>query len=372
MRIVGPQAFTVGASTPVIDPASAGGNPSVACQIQNSSPYQLLINAGNGILSLQPFTAQTIEIANQPLTIDPESGTGTGTCTITLAFLLATAQGDGEQLPDGTWIEDPPMTDGPLTAAAITAAITGALSTQGVVDLAGSNAALGFTGGVPVTIVGAFAALHAYSAFIVSIDGPAGSAGAEITAQVVSLHPPLGQAIAWPAQTLPLNLDPLSGGSGTSCVFLIPVAIAVGDLVNVIVQSNVTLPNTNIAQAYGVSASPATQITGPTGLALSTYQVGGAKRASVILASAGTASILGAPPAGFQYRLQRLTSSNGAVNSALFGVTSGAVYGSAGPAPAAASDNLDGLLASEALEVVTGGGVTAYLFYDLIPVQTLQ
>ena len=125
MRIVGPQAFTVGQPTQIKDPAQGGGNPSIACQIQNSSSYQLLVNAGGAQLSIQPFWAQTIEISGQPITIQPVAGTGSGSTAspITLAFLLGTAAGTGEQLPDGTWIEAPPQDDGSLTAAAITASV---------------------------------------------------------------------------------------------------------------------------------------------------------------------------------------------------------------------------------------------------------
>jgi hypothetical protein len=122
MRIVGPQSFAIGQATAVVDPAAAGGNPSVACQVQNSSSYQLLVNAGGAQLSIQPFWAQTVEISNQPITITPEAGTGSGTASLTLVFLLATAAGTGIQLADGSWVESPPQGDGSLTAAAITAA----------------------------------------------------------------------------------------------------------------------------------------------------------------------------------------------------------------------------------------------------------
>jgi hypothetical protein len=126
MRIVGPQALTVGQSNTVDDPAQVGGNPSVACQVQNSSPYQLNVLAQGDSLSIQPFTAQTIEISGQPITVTPLAGTGSGACSITFVFLLGVAAGTGVQLSDGTWVETPPQQDGPLTAAAITAAFPSA------------------------------------------------------------------------------------------------------------------------------------------------------------------------------------------------------------------------------------------------------
>lgn len=132
MQIVGPQSFGVGASTSVVDPAADGGNPSVAVQIQNSSGYQLLVAAAGGVLSIQSFTAQTIQITGAPITIQPLQGTGTGPCLMTLAFLLGKAPNTGMQLADGTWVESPPMTDGPLTAAAIANGLAG-------IGLAGVN-----------------------------------------------------------------------------------------------------------------------------------------------------------------------------------------------------------------------------------------
>jgi hypothetical protein len=138
MQTVGPTTFAVGVATPVIDPAGKGGNPSAAVQIQNSSSYQITVNAGGAGLSIQPFTAQTLRISTQPLTITPLAGVGSGACSITLAFLLATSQGDGEMLSDGTWVEASPVADGSLTAQAIEASISGLISTQGEIDFLGT------------------------------------------------------------------------------------------------------------------------------------------------------------------------------------------------------------------------------------------
>lgn len=366
MRIVGPQAFTVGASTPVIDPASAGGNPSVACQIQNSSPYQLLINAGNGILSLQPFTAQTIEIANQPLTIDPESGTGTGTCTITLAFLLATAQGDGEQLPDGTWIEDPPMTDGPLTAAAITAAITGALGTQGVVDLIFAPAGVSFTNGTPVGLSGQIAA-HNYSTLLVSFAG-LGTPGAVISCQAFRTATGVATIQSlFPSQTQSFGTDPLAPAN-SSLTFALLCDFQVGDQVNLLFEINGAGSGIVDIAIYGLTAENTQQVITPVGMPLGTYQVGGAKTATTTLLANTLKVILAAPPAGFGYRLQRFTAPSG--NTILNGTTSNNTYGSAGPGNNSV-DNLDGLIVNEGLSGFGAAGAV-FLFYDVIPVQTLQ
>lgn len=127
MQIVGPQTFVVGESTQVPDPADAGGGvPSQAVQVQNSSPYQLIVVAAGQSLAIQSFTAQTVQITGAPVTVQPLAGTGTGPCSMTLVFLLGTVPNDGEQMTDGTWVETPPMTDGPLTAAAIATGLANA------------------------------------------------------------------------------------------------------------------------------------------------------------------------------------------------------------------------------------------------------
>ena len=121
MRIVGPEAITVGAATLISDPAQLGGNPSLACQIQNSSGYQLTVLAAGVELSIQPYTAQTVEISGQPISVLPIASTSSGTCTLTFVFLLGAPPSTGVTLPDGTEVEAPPQADGPLTAAAILA-----------------------------------------------------------------------------------------------------------------------------------------------------------------------------------------------------------------------------------------------------------
>lgn len=134
MQIVGPETLAIGSANTVDDPAQSGGNPSAAVQIQNSSSYQLSVLAAGETLSLQPFTAQTIEISGQPIVVTPVAGSGSGACKVTFVFLLTTAPDAGVQLPSGTWVETPPQQDGPLTAAAIAAAISGFVSTAGAMD----------------------------------------------------------------------------------------------------------------------------------------------------------------------------------------------------------------------------------------------
>lgn len=162
MLVVGPQTLTVGQVNPIVDPARTG-NPSVAVQIQNSSPYQLSILADGDGYSIQPFFAQTIPVAGGvPIQITPLAQAGlSAACSVTLTFLLAVARGSGVLLPDGvTWVEPPPQQDGPLTAAAIASA----LSTQASIDVLLPPTSESTGSGVvalPLT------SLHAYNAVIV-------------------------------------------------------------------------------------------------------------------------------------------------------------------------------------------------------------
>jgi len=109
MQTTGPITLAFEVPVTAIDPAEMGGNPSVAAQIQNSSIFVLSMLTAGDIYTIQPFTAQTIPLSGQPLIITPvqnPSGGSTGT-QLMIVWLL-----EGES---------PPMTDGPLTAAAILA-----------------------------------------------------------------------------------------------------------------------------------------------------------------------------------------------------------------------------------------------------------
>lgn len=252
-------------------------------------------------------------------------------------------------------------------SSVIAAAIAATLSTQGVVDTLGSNTNLTIPAtGSNVALVTNFTALHAYSGVVVSILGTAAQAGALVSCQVVTIHPPIGQAIAWTGQVIPMVPDPLSLGSGTVATFLFPVGIAAGDSVTVELSSSVLLTPV-IGQAFGITATPAVQVTLPAGLPLDTYQVGGSKQVQHTFAGAGNFTVLAAPPAGFVYRLHRLTCS--AQSVILGGVTTAFTYGIAS---STVPDNMMGAIANEALQFIVTAVTNGNLSYDLIPVQTLQ
>jgi hypothetical protein len=148
MQSTGPFTLSFGIPSTYIDPASIYGNPSVNCQIQNSSVFVLTVQTGPDQLTIQPFTAQTVVIEGlQQLIITPSQNPSGGSTseTLTLVWLLAG--------------ESPPMQDGPLTAAAILASV------QTPIDLLLSTGALPGPGN-PLGTVGTsntFPALNNYT-----------------------------------------------------------------------------------------------------------------------------------------------------------------------------------------------------------------
>lgn len=352
MRIVGPSTLTVGSVNTTPDPAQQGGNPSLACQIQNGSPYQLNVLAAGDVLSIQPFTAQTVEVSGQPIQTTPLAASGqSGACIVTFVFLLGAPANTGVQLADGTWVETPPQQDGPLTAAAITAAITGALSTQGLVDgLYISSISL--TAGTPTPIV--LTALHTYTSVVVDVEAPSIPAGTAVTVFVS------GEGVF-------TSLTQVLSGSGLC--FILPAAIPAGAGFLVEITANATTTAAVSVQGSGTQLTQ--QVYAPPGNPLATYQVGGALLKQAIIAASSNGVVLAAPPAGMVYRLHRLRS-NSASAMSLFGSTTGFQYAIC--PTLATPDNLFGQLVNEGLTATNSAAAvqSAYLTYDLIPAPTLQ
>lgn len=169
--LVGPQTLTVGSSNTIKDPSQRGGNPSVAVQIQNSSPYQLQVIAAGETLSIQPFFAQTVAISDAPISVTPLAQAGLNSaCSVTFAFLLGTPQGVGVQLAGGQWVETPPQSDGPLTAAAIASA----LSTQASIDTL-ANATPYNLGAAHTLALALAASSHSYTQLTIRVAVTAGA-----------------------------------------------------------------------------------------------------------------------------------------------------------------------------------------------------
>jgi hypothetical protein len=97
---------------------------------------------------------------------------------------------------------------------------------------------------------------------------------------------------------------------------------------------------------------------------LDVVQYGGASKVSAAVNNS-TVTLLGAPPAGFVYRVHRFTTTTLATAN-LLGLSSGAPYGYALAPPGAAVDNCFGQLAPEGLRAFSAVATTCWLFYDLV------
>jgi hypothetical protein len=361
VQVLGPQALPVGVATAIPDPVQAGGgNASIACQIQNSSPCQLNVIAAGQALSIQPFFAQTVEISGAPMTVTPLPITGTTAANMTFAFLLGVAPGTGLQLADGPWVEDPPQQDGPLTAAAIASA----LSLQGNVDSVGPAGFVVLNVGFQT--FGPFTALHSYSSVVVVLrDIPNGVA---FTVQPFLFNTTGAPACPPQTQTTPAGAHP----GQLTFFFSLPLAATQQFFIAVTNPTVAAIPNV-ILQIYAVTATVAVQVNSPLGNPLGTYQVGGNLSVSALVPAApggGPVALLAAPPTGFSWRLHRFILQQVAANSQAIiqGVTTAFFYAQGGV------DRLDGQLVNEALQAVmlTGAAALCYLYYDVVPVQTIN
>jgi hypothetical protein len=149
----GPFTLVLNVAQSLLNPTATGGNPAVGIQIQNSSGFVISVLAGGEQYTIQSFTAQVVPLIadGSPVTVDAVQSTGTTANKLTVVWLLAG--------------ESPPMTTGPLTAAAIVAAITGTVSlapgtTVGVtkitdpVTLTGTVNVQGVAGGTTIGVAG--------------------------------------------------------------------------------------------------------------------------------------------------------------------------------------------------------------------------
>jgi hypothetical protein len=108
----GPFSLVLNDTIPLEDPGATSNNPATQVQLQNATPFIIEVNVGGAVYTIQSFTAQTVPTSGggQQMSVDPVESTagGGGGGSLTIVWLLA-----GEVSP---------MQDGPLTAAAITAA----------------------------------------------------------------------------------------------------------------------------------------------------------------------------------------------------------------------------------------------------------
>ena len=114
----GPQSLTLNTTTTVPNPFTYGGNEPVAVQVCNASGFLLEASAGGLVYLVQAYTALTVPLSGggQNLSLLPFSGSASAPYnTVSETWLLSG--------------ETSPMQDGPLTAAAVAAAISGVVVT---------------------------------------------------------------------------------------------------------------------------------------------------------------------------------------------------------------------------------------------------
>lgn len=276
MLVAGPQTLTTGVENDIVDPAETG-NPSIAVQIQNSSPYQLSILAAGDGYSIQPFFAQTIPIAGGvPIAITPLRQVGlTAACSVTLTFLLGTSSGDGVQLPGGQWVEAPPQQDGPLTAAAIASALT----SQGSVDDLGTwglNSVFNIT------------AEHSYTAMMANFFLNVGDS--VLCFQVNNVSKNLNFVV-------PVGVPP--GTAGGPYQALAAIACSVGDTIQIVAYGTFT-PG-SFGEASGMTNGPVPPVRHDgRGHPLGRFN------ASALAPGAGAFTLVGAPGSSFRIFIKSL------------------------------------------------------------------
>ena len=119
----GPYTLSGGVSLSLSDPYAATGGSAASIQVQNQSGFVLSVVANGEVYTVQSFTAQTIALQTQgaTITITPTSTISSGaTNSLIVVWMVA---GEKPDLPDGQ-----------LTAAAVAAAITGAVYTQSIAN----------------------------------------------------------------------------------------------------------------------------------------------------------------------------------------------------------------------------------------------
>lgn len=344
MQLIGPDTLTVGAANVVNDPAQAGGNPSAACQIQNSSPYQLNVLAAGDVLSIQPFFAQTVEISGQPITVTPLAGTSSIPCTVTFVFLLTTAANTGVELPSGQWVETPPQEDGPLTAAAIASAI----ATQGAVDNLGT-----FTGlGSSFTVT----AKHTYNSLLVVTNTQVGHQAWYVT---VANSTELGAGAVFGAPCQPYTVNWLATRAVVAC------ACIPGDVLQINILGS-GLAGGDQATVLGMTNGPLPSVR-PDGRA---YPLG-LFNVSAISSGAGSATIVFGPPAPLRIMVKSVHVTGSTGFSDLIGTLNGNNIELTGVPPQGGALNTvfeSGLLLDVSGGITLSAGATASrgtITYDL-------
>jgi hypothetical protein len=324
----GPFTLTLDQQLPIPNPTLGGVN-FAKVQLQNSSGFVLTVIAAGLTYTLQPFIAQTIplDLDGQPIQVTPTQvpgGDDAGNNTLTAVWLL-----DGETAP---------MQDGPLTAAAIAAAISGSVA---VTDVLVNGINVGTTN---VIAVPASAVLHSYSALVVILTP------SNIPLSVIT-------AAANGAQVQPVS-------AAGHAIILFGNEPGVG--FNIVTSVNMAAGT--VATVIGISTPVVSQVQQAPGLPLAEYGVGGSLNAQANIAN-GLFTIVAAPAAGLCYRIH-LLSTNGSAGVLL--------EDGAGPTAIAAVSGfntipLNGQLIFGAIQGRGSAATdTIYVTYDLILIPTVQ
>lgn len=167
-----------------------------------------------------------------------------------------------------------------------------------------------------------------------------------------------GPSVGGPFQALPGEVVQITATGLTAGVTYAIQWLGRSDSLSVTAPS---WPDTNSSPASTISQAP--------GTSFSVQLTGGASQATATDASAGTVVLLATPPAGQQYALHNanFTLGSGATQIQIVGHSTAFVYAQAFSS-ADVFRPLEGQIVAEALDmVVTGGGGSVWLSYDLIP-----
>jgi hypothetical protein len=180
----------------------------------------------------------------------------------------------------------------------------------------------------------------------------------------------------------PIAVNPIISGAGST--FIWPMVNEPGDQADILFDTSGTggvcpilVFGVRSVMAVQVSSDPVggLVVTNSPSVPIEVIPYGGTLQEQAVITT-GTTVALAAPAAGKSYRLQRVVyRESSAFEVILVGHTSGFVYSAfTGVASNLDNvDNMDGLIATEALDWVTGGGSTGvYLAYDIATTPTVQ
>lgn len=341
--------LALGVPTTIVDPLSNGGNQPTAVQIQNASGFVINVAVDGDVLTIQSFTAQTVATAGNgsSVVITPISAGEAVATSLIAVWLLA-----GEQ---------PPMADGPLTAQAIAAAISGQVQTTGLVDVLVQDAAPPATGKTYT-----FTAENSYQSLGVNVTG---TVSGIVTIIVNNATNPF--FFDYLVEPLANPVFPLLFTIGRVFQF----ACKVGDTISVTVSApSGGLTNITIVGLGGCYVEQIKQLPGQ---AIDVHEVGGGTTATdTTLANGASVVLIAAPttPLAFVNRLHSIAAFNslgGPVASGGVSVLIGATYVAF---CGVTSQLLGGLLAASAVTIInwTGAAAAVTICYDTVPTPVSQ